>query len=172
MTGVSLRLTALLAVAVGGYAIALPAQNQSGSALEVQVNPEAHLDTPVVPLSFQLDNPGDTVSNQPVTITAWVRSLPGQQIQLAAQVAALTGHSGAVPASAIRWSGSMASATGGAVPAVCTAGDFSAGGLQQLISGWTQSGIAKCTVTFALATGVQWPAGSYTGEVNLSLSER
>jgi len=153
MTGVSLRLTALLAVAVGGYAIALPAQNQSGSALEVQVNPEAHLDTPVVPLSFQLDNPGDTVSNQPVTITAWVRSLPGQQIQLAAQVAALTGPSGAVPA-------------------VCTAGDFSAGGLQQLISGWTQSGIAKCTVTFALATGVQWPAGSYTGEVNLSLSER
>jgi len=155
---------------VFAVAISVFTLSGAGSGLVVQINPEIHLDTPVVPLSFAVDNPGEIAVNQPVTITAWVRSLPDRQIRLTARTATLNGPAGAAPTGAIRWSGSMATATGGATTAVCTSGDFSAGGPQQLIGNWTQSGIAKCTVTFALATDSGWVPGAYTGEVDLSLS--
>lgn len=156
-------------VAMGVCALALWAQNPGGSALLVQVNPEAHLDPPAAQLSFQVTEPGELAASQPVTITAWVRALPNQQIRLTAQPAALNGPGGAVPLSAVLWNGAMLGATGGATAAACTSGDFSSGQPGQMIAGWNQSGIAKCTVTFRLQTETGWPEGLYTGRVELSL---
>ena len=150
--------------------VAVLAQSSANSPLMVQVNPEAVLDTPVATLSFTVDNPGQIATSRPVAVTALVRDLPSQQIHLTAQPAALSGPAGPVTSAAIRWSGAMTTATGGAAAAVCTSGDFSAGGPHQMIANWTQSGIATCTITFGLVTDAGWPAGTYTGVIDLSLS--
>jgi hypothetical protein len=63
----------------------------------------------------------------------------------------------------------MASAKEGAAAAVCTGGSFGSGGPQQLIAGWTESGIATCTITFRLATDALWPPGTYSGRIEFSL---
>jgi hypothetical protein len=66
----------------------------------------------------------------------------------------------------------METATGGATAAFCTSGDFSSGTPEQLIGNWTQSGIAKCNFTFALATAAAWSKGLYSREIDLSLLAR
>lgn len=96
---------------------AVQAQNAGSSGLVVQVNPEAHLSPSAATLGFQVTNPGDTVASQPVTVTAWVRSLPNQQIQLTARPVSLTGPSGSVALSALHWNGSVMQATGGGTAA-------------------------------------------------------
>jgi hypothetical protein len=94
MPGVLLRGAAISIFAITGLTLALWAQN---SGLVVQVNPEAHLNPSTAQLSFAVTNPGETVVSAPVTITAWVRSLPNQQIQLTAQPVNLTGLNAAAP---------------------------------------------------------------------------
>ncbi len=170
MQRVSSRAAAVIALAASILALALHAQNSAGSGLVIQVNPESYLDTPVAGLSFQVNNPGETVYSRPVTITAWVRALAGQQIHVTLQPQMLNGPAGTAPSARLSWTAVMASATGGATAATCISSNFSAGPLQQLIGNWTRSGIAKCTVTFALTTDSTWTAGSYTGTVALNLS--
>jgi hypothetical protein len=165
----SCRIVGVIALAIGIPAVAVWAQNRASSSLTVQVHPETHLDTPTASLSFTVNNPGQVATSQPVTITAWVRALPNQQIHLTAQPEALNGPAGAVPAGALRWNGISAAATGGATTATCTSGDFSTSGPQQIIASWAQSGIAKCTLTFGLVTDAAWPAGIYTGIIDLSV---
>ena len=162
------KLSAILLLLAAGAAIA-SAQN---TGLVIQVNPEAHLNISSVPLVFTVSNPGETVVSQPVTITAWVRNLPGETIQLTAQVGTLDGPAGSKPVSAVSWSGSLARATGGASVASCTLGSFAAGSVQSLISGWTQSGIASCTVTFRLETDASWTPGTYASNAGLKLFTR
>jgi hypothetical protein len=172
LQGVLFRWTGIAALAVTGCALAVRAQSSRGSALVVQVNPETHLNPSTTQLSFLVTNPGETVVSAPVTISAWVRALPNRQIRLTAQPVNLIGPAGAVPAGAITWNGAMASATEGATAAVCTSGSFGAGGPQQMISGWTQSGIAQCQVTFTLTTDAAWPQGTYSGQIDFSLLAR
>jgi len=145
------------------------AQHSSGSGIAVQINHEAHLDPTTAQLSFRVMNSGEIAVSEPVTITAWVRSLPNQEILLTAELVTLNGPAGAAPPGAIRWSGVMEHATGGATAANCTSGKFGAGPPKPLITGWSQSGIAKCKVTFTLVTEAEWPQGIYTGQVVLKL---
>jgi len=143
--------------------------NSGGSALQVEVKPEAHLYPSSAPLVFQVRVPGETAVSQAVPITAWVRSLAGEQIRLFAQAAFLTGPTGYVDPAAIRWTGSMQRALGGAKAAACTNGAVAAGLPQLLITGFNDSGIAVCGVSFALVTTPDWPSGTYTGRVDLAL---
>jgi hypothetical protein len=165
-----IRAAAVIALAVA--TLTLPALNSASSALVIQVNPESHLDTPLASLFFQVNNPGEIVYSQPVTITAWVRALPNREIHLTAQPQSLTGPSGAAPPASLTWTAAMTNPTGGAAAASCIAGDFSNSGPQQLIANWTRSGIARCTVTFALATNATWAAGAYSGAVSLTLAAK
>jgi len=154
---------------LGGLALALHGQS---SGLVVQVNPEAYVSPSSIPLSFSVNNPGDVVSSQPVSITGWVRALPGQQIRLSALAASLTGPAGPEPASAIGFAGTMTNATGGAKAATCAAGGFSGASAQPLVAGWGQSGIATCSVTFTLASDTGWPAGAYTARIDLTAASQ
>ena len=156
--------------ALAAITFILHAQNFAASALVIRVDPEIHLDTPSASLSFQLNNPGETLYSQPVAVTAWVRALPGQQIHLTALLQSLKGPSGDAQPASLTWTGAMSSATGGATAASCSAGGFSNNEPQQLIANWTQSGIARCAFTFALATNSSWPAGRYDGAVSFSLT--
>ena len=117
-----------------------------GSALVIQINPEARLTPSSIPLSFAVTNPGQLTLSQSVNITAWVRSLPGQQILVTAQPISVSGPSGPLPPSSISWNGLMSTATGGATTALCTSGAFSGGPAQPLIANWNQSGIATCNL--------------------------
>jgi len=170
LPGVSLRVAMAVVLAMNVSTLTVTAVAAAGTGLMVQINPEAHLDTPVASVSFNVVNPGQLAYSQPITVTSWVRALPNQQIQLTAQPVALAGPNGAASTATIQWTGTMASATGGATTANCTSGNFGTGGAQQMIGNWSQSGIAKCTITFALATDASWPAGTYSGSINLSLS--
>jgi hypothetical protein len=131
------------------------------------LNPESYLDIPLASLSFQINNPGEISYSQPVTITALVRALPGRQIHITLQPQTLNGPAGAAPSTPISWTAAMASATGGTIAASCIGGNFGTGGPQPPVSNWTQSGIAKCTVTFALTTESSWTAGSYESRLSL-----
>lgn len=156
-------------LAMLGLTLVLWAQQPGASALVLRIEPEAHLSPSSAAFSFAVNEPGETVLSAPISITAWVRALPNQQIQLAAQGIRLTGPAGAVPASAVTWSGVMANATAGARAAACTSGSFGATSPWQLIAGWTQSGIATCTVTFSLETAASWARGAYIGEAGFTL---
>ena len=164
-------LCSILVLIPGGFALALHGQR---SGLVVQVNPEAYVSPSSIQLSFSVSNPGDVVSLPPVEITGWVRALPGQTIRLSALAGSLTGPAGPEPASAIGFTGTMTRATGGAKAANCAtgsfSGDFSGSTAQPLIAGWGQSGIATCSVTFALTSGSGWPAGVYTARIGLDVA--
>ena len=149
-----------------GAASILSAQN---TGLTINVSPEAHLNVTSLPISFTVATPGEVAVSQPVTVSAWVRNLPGQQIQLMAQLDGLTGPSKDVQVSNVSWSGNMDRATGGATVSHCTAGSFAAGSAQSLIAGWNASGIASCSVTFTVKTDASWAPGSYTGHADLKL---
>src|ERR1022692_4893876 len=97
-----------------GFALAVWAQSSGGSALVIRINSEAHLSPSSTRLSFLVTNPGEIATSTPVTITAWVRALPNQQIRLTAQPVNLTGPAGAIPLGTIAWNGTMTGTTGGA----------------------------------------------------------
>jgi hypothetical protein len=149
---------------------ALPAENSVSSGLTIQVNPESYLDTPVASLSFQVASHGEIAYSQPVTITAWVRALPGQQIHLTAQVSSLSGPSGSAPDASLAFTAAMSGASGGATDATCASGNFTGPYPQQLINDWNRSGIARCIVIFALVPGAAATAGTYNASVSFSLS--
>lgn len=113
------RRTVAVLISILGMAAAVCAQMSRGSALVVSVQPEAHLNISTATLTFQVTEPGETVSSQAISVTAWVRALPGQHIRLSAESVSLTGPAGAVPAAALTWNGSMANATAGAKTASC-----------------------------------------------------
>jgi hypothetical protein len=158
-----------LSLLLFGAAAAAWGQKSAATGLVIQVNPEAHLSPSTANLTFRVTQAGEIVVSQPITVSAWVRSVPGQQIQLIARVKSLTGPAGDVPVSALRWSGSMAKATGGGVAASCTSGTFADGLANSLISGWIRSGIVTCDLTFSLATDADGPTGLYNAEVDLTL---
>jgi len=85
------RVVALVALPITAFAIAVLAQNSGGSGIIIRINPETHLDSPVVQLSFAVVNPGQIALSKPVTVTAWVRSLDNQLIVLTALPVALIG---------------------------------------------------------------------------------
>jgi hypothetical protein len=153
---------------LGALALA-SGQNSAGTGLVIQVNPEAHLSPATANLTFRVTQAGEVVAGQPLTVNAWVRSLPGQQIKLIAHVKSLMGPGGSVPVSSLRWSGALSKAAEGGVTASCTSGTF-ADGAESLISGWVRSGIVACDLTFSLATDTSVPTGIYTAEVDLALA--
>ncbi len=151
---------------------AVTAASSAGTGLVIQVNPEVHLSPSSANLTFRVTQAGEIVASQPLTVNAWVRALPGQQIRLTARVKSLTGPAGSVPVSSLRWSGSVAKATGGGATASCTSGTFADSLAESLISGWARSGIVACDLTFSLATDSGVPTGIYTAEVELALAAR
>ena len=155
-----------------GLASLLAGQNNGSSGLVLRVNPEAHLTPSSAQLAFHVARPGDTAISSPVTVNAWVRALPGQQILLTAHVRKLTGPVGDVPFAALQWSGQMLSAKGGGQAANCLGGGFSSGPDQPVIGGWNESGIATCSMRFSLTTNSTWLQGDYAGQVDLQLSTR
>ena len=154
-----------------GLASLLSGQN-SGTSLTIVVKPEAHVSPTAAQLVFHVASPGVAATSEPVAFTAWVRSLPGQEIHLTARALRLTGPQGDAPVSALRWSGALAAAKGGAQGATCLSGTFANGADQPLIGGWRESGIATCSTTFALTTDSSWPEGDYFGQIQLDLSVR
>ena len=82
------------------------AQRSGSTNLVLHVAPEAHLDPSQVGLRFVVSADGSAdISSQTTTIATWVRALPNQQIRLIGHMATLSGPAGAVPISAVRWSG-------------------------------------------------------------------
>jgi hypothetical protein len=88
---------------------------------------------------------------------------------LIGHLANLSGPAGAVPISAIRWSGSSLVAAAGAQAASCAGGSFPSGDTQDLVAGWQRSGTLTCAVTFWLADPRSLPPGAYTGVVDFTL---
>jgi hypothetical protein len=146
------------------------AQRSGSTNLEVHVAPEAHLDPRQVALRLVVseDGSGD-IASQTAVIATWARALPNQRIRLMGHMANLSGPDGAVPISAIRWSGSNVGATSGAQAASCAGGSFASGATQDLIAGWQRSGTLTCAVTFSLADPRSLPPGIYTGVVDFIL---
>ena len=139
------------------------------TSLVIRIQPESHLSPSSIPLSFTVVRPGETIVSEPVEVTGWVRSLPGQSIQLTVQTA-LTGPAGTVSGSRLSWTATQGRATGGGLTSTCTRGSFTGGAIQSLISGWSESGIATCNVSFALTTASDWPTGTYSGRAILALT--
>lgn len=151
--------TALLSLA-----FTLLAQRTATTTLVVRIDPETHLSPAKVNLSFRVsaDGAGD-VTSQTETVSAWVRSLPGQTIHLAASAA------GTLPLSALRWSGAVSQATAGGQQASCTSGSFASGVSQDLAGPWTRSGTLTCAVTFSLADPRSLAPGLYTGAIDIAI---
>jgi hypothetical protein len=146
------------------------AQRSGSTILAVHVAPEAHLNPSQVELRLMVsaDGSGD-IASQTEVIATWVRALPDQRIRLIGHMANLSGPAGAVPISAIRWSGSSLGAKSGAEAASCTGGSFASGDTQDLVAGWQHSGVLTCAVTFSLADPRSLPPGAYTGVVDFIL---
>ena len=138
-------------------------QRNSSTVLVVRIGPEASVDPSHITLSFRA--PDQLV--QTATVTALVRSLPNQQIHIAAHLLSLTGPDGPVPPSALNWNGTVASATSGGKQARCTSGAFASGSMPSLSTNWRQSGMLRCTVSFALS-GATLAPGSYSGMLSLA----
>jgi hypothetical protein len=146
------------------------AQRSGSTILTVNVAPEAHLNLSHVALRLVVsaDGSGD-IASQTAVIATWVRALPNQRIRLIGHLANLSGPAGAVPVSAIRWSGSSLGAAAGALAASCAGGSFASGDTQDLVAGWQRSGTLACAVTFSLADPRSLPPGAYTGVVDFIL---
>jgi hypothetical protein len=157
-------------LAVHFLAAAAMAQRTGSTTLVVRVTPEQHLSVSHVALQFRVsaDGVGD-ITNQAATVSAWVRALPGQRIRLTATIGNVSGPAGLVPPTAIRWTGSPARATPGGQEASCTSGGFESLAPQDLVAGWTRSGMVTCTVTFSLAAPRDFLPGVYAGTVDLAL---
>lgn len=135
--------------------------------------PETRIDPPQVTLHFLVSADGRAdQTNQAAVVQAWVRALPGQQIHVTGSLAQLTGPGGAVPASAVRWTGSAVSATGGAQAAACSSGVFSSTEPHEMVDGWARSGKLTCAETFELTGAGDLAPGTYTGVVTLAATSR
>jgi hypothetical protein len=138
-------------------------QRNSSTVLVVRIGPEARVDPSQITLSFRV--PDQLV--QTATVTALVRALPNQQIHIAAHLLSLTGPGGPVPPTALAWNGTVSGATSGGQQAGCTSGAFASGSMPSLATNWRQSGMLRCTVSFALS-GAALAAGSYSGMLSLA----
>ena len=146
------------------------AQRSGSTSLALHVAPEAHLNPSQVALRLVVSADGSgEIASQTAVIATWVRALPNQRIRLIGHMANLSGPAGAVPISAIRWSGSSLRATSGAEVAICAGGSFASGDTQDLVAGWQRSGMLTCAVTFSLADPRSLPPGTYTGVVDFIL---
>jgi hypothetical protein len=147
------------------------AQRSGTTTLVLQVNQEARLDPRQVALNFRVSGDGASdVTSQTISVAAWVRALPGQQIRVTAQLVSLTGPDGPVPVTQVGWAGSTTRATAGGQAATCSSGTFQPGATQDLVLGWQRSGILTCAVDFALAAPRNLSPGLYLGTVNLALA--
>lgn len=160
----------LAGLAVICLAAVVVAQRTASTTLVVRVTPEQHLSVSQVALQFRVaaDGVGD-ITNQPATVEAWVRAVPGQRIRLTATIRNVSGPEGPVPPSAIRWSGWPARATGGGQQASCTSGAFESLAPLDLVAGWNRSGTLSCAVVFSLAAPRGLLPGVYGGTVDLAL---
>ncbi len=152
-------------------AISVWSSGENGGPLVIEIKSETHLKPAHADLVFEVENPGDMVRTVPVAVAAWARSAPGKTIHLEIQRSAVFDESGSpVPDAALSWNAVMTDATAGAVGAICLDGAMASSLPKTLISGWTQSGIATCTIIFNLATHPDWPAGTYHGDVDFDLA--
>ena len=150
--------------------LCLYAQQIGTTTLLLRIQPEAHLAPQQISLRFRVSPDGASdVTTQTESIAAWVRAHPGQRIRLQASVLSLTGPTGPISATALRFSGSMMRAGPGAPEAACTAGTFEPMQPLDLISNWTRSASLTCAVTFSLTSSGTLAPGSYTGTIALSL---
>ena len=159
-------------VAAGALVLSVAgAQPQSaGTALVVQVRPEAHLNPAQVLLHFRVSADGASdLTSQTATIAAWVRAVPSQQIRITARLESLSGSQGPAPPSALQWTSSAVRGTAGGETARCTSGSFAGGAAQELVEGWGRSGTLACSVSFSLAEPRSLPAGEYSAVVSLSV---
>ncbi|MGA2113329.1 MAG: hypothetical protein ABSH56_01100 [Bryobacteraceae bacterium] len=162
---------AILAIDLLAFAIGtLAAQSTGSTSLLLQVGPEARLEPQQVALNFRVsvDGSSDLIS-QTVSVTAWVRALPGRRIRIAANLRSLTGPNGPVPVTEVAWAGSATRASAGAQAATCSSGTFQTGVAADLVEGWERSGVLNCTVSFALAAPRNLPPGVYSGALRLSV---
>lgn len=166
------RAHTLVIVAIAGllWSPARVAAQRTATNLLVQVDPESHLSPSQVWLRFAVSPDGAAdFTSQAASLAAWVRALPHARIHLSARIGSVTGPSGAIPAGAIQWRGSVVRATAGAQSATCTNGSFAGGPSQELVAGWERSGTLTCEVTFSLASPRDMPPGSYSATLDLSL---
>jgi hypothetical protein len=149
------------------FTVQIPAQQSRSTVLAVRVGPESKLIPEQVPIRFLVpaDNEADSI-NQTVAVEAWVRRLPGERIRVTAVLIGLQGPDGPVPASAVRWSGSNGSATGGGLAASCSSGTFASDKPQDIVLNWQESGTIICSLTFSLTGAVSQSPGVYTGTVS------
>jgi hypothetical protein len=165
MRKLGIALCAILAAIAAGLAQQRSAQTR----LAVRIEPEARVIPERISLRFQVSPDGlGGVTAQTHTVAAWVRSLPSQQIRLTAALENLAGPAGAVPPTAVHWSGKVERATSGGTEASCTSGKLGNSELP-LATGWSRSGALACLVVFSLAEPQSLLPGKYTGVVRLSL---
>ena len=146
------------------------AQATGSATLVLRVSPEARMTPEQVALRFTITGDGiGEVTSQTETIVAWVRALPGQRIRVVARIVNLSGPSGTIPGSAIRWSGATQRATGGGQAATCSGGSFAGGDTQDLVAAWRTSGTLTCAMTFSLDDPHSLTPGTYTGSMALTL---
>jgi len=150
-------------------ALVLMAQHTGTTVLAVRVDPESTWTPGHSTLIFHVSSDGASdLTSQPQPIQAWVRTVPGQTIHLTAS-ATLSGPSGTVPLSNLRWRGMASGATGGGKQANCTTGSFAGGPTQELVAAWNRSGTLNCTVTFSLAEPRALPRGTYTALLDFAI---
>ena len=163
----NMALTALVSL-LAMPALYAAAPLSASTSLVVQVEPEARIDPQQVALHVRVSAEGAVeVLTHPAAITAWVRTLPGQQIRVTARLSNFRGPSGPLAGNIVRWSGAVSNATAGAQQALCSSGIFVPGASGDLVHGWQQSGKLTCRVSFDLAAPL--PPGEYTGLVDFAL---
>lgn len=176
-------MVAWLLLAGGGAAWG---QAAAGSALVLQIGPEARLEPARLTLRFQIAPDGSAPAGETVTVTAWIRTLPGQAVRLRARLGSLSGP-GSAAASGVAWSGAALRASGGAAAASCAGGVLSAssgaeapfgaagispGAAAEPVAGWTGSGTLACALTFKLLAPGGLPPGWYAAVADLTLEAR
>jgi len=146
------------------------AQRVANTNLVVRVEPEARIDPQQVPLHFQVSADGTSdVITQATVVTAKVRALPGQRIRVMALLTNLAGPVGPVASTALRWTGSVVSATAGASQATCSGGAFTNAAAQDVAQGWSRSGTLSCAMNFELTGARTLAPGAYSGLVNFTV---
>ena len=157
-----------LLLAIGALCITAGMSSGGSSTLVIDVRPEAYVNPASLDLTFNVNNPGQIIDSTPLQATGWVRALPAQRIRVTASAALFDPAGVSFAPQSLQWAGVLTRATGGAATGVCTSGSFLSGGPQDLITGWQESGIASCTLTFSLATASAWVKGSYHARIALA----
>src|SRR5215831_4564039 len=130
-----------MAVLLLGAAITGRAQHDAGTGLVLRIDPEAWISPKQSVLQFQVSGNGSSdVMVQAATVSVRARARPGQPVLVTARMGDIAGPGGSIPASAVRWTGSVVAATGGGAQASCSKGVFVAGAVLQLVEGWIRPG--------------------------------